>query len=92
MTAPLDQLDSWLSWIDDLPLPEGFNAGQDALQDFVVAAIAAITLCCLFFLFTSCAKNDAERIRMMHSECIASGGAFLSREGTTVCMFSKVEQ
>lgn len=40
MTAPPDQLDSWLSWIDDLPLPEIFNAGQDALQDFIVAAIA----------------------------------------------------
>ncbi len=41
MTAPPDQLDSWLSWIDDLPLPEGFSAGQDALQDFIVAEIAA---------------------------------------------------
>ena len=26
---------SWQSWIDDLPLPECFNAGQDACQEFI---------------------------------------------------------
>ena len=31
---------SWQSWIDDLPLPECFNAGQDACQEFISALAA----------------------------------------------------
>jgi hypothetical protein len=65
---------------------------NEAAAYSTISAIAAIALCCLFFLFTSCAKNDAEKSRMMHSECLASGGAFLQREGSISCVFSKVAQ
>lgn len=34
--------DNWKAWIDDLPLPEGFDLGAGRLQDFITALVVRI--------------------------------------------------
>ena len=41
MTADAEA-DGWKSWLDDLPLPDGFRPGVDRLQDFITRILAAL--------------------------------------------------